>query len=126
MRLHFRSFKVAILTATLLPLFVSNDVHGSDQRTDAEIHADKGLRLAQAGNLPEAEIELRRAVQLAPDDASFLSNLGTILAMERKLQDSTGFFERALKVDPKDVTTRRYLAANRQWDIYRRQQAGRF
>lgn len=53
MRLHFRSFKVAILTATLLPAFVSNVVHGSDQRRDAEIHANKGLRLAQAGNLPE-------------------------------------------------------------------------
>jgi len=52
MRLHFNSCKVAILIATL-PIFVSNVVHGSDQRTDAEIHADKSLRLAQAGNLPE-------------------------------------------------------------------------
>ena len=124
MRLHFNSCKVAILIATLLPLFVSNVGHGSDQRRDAEIHADKGLRLAQAGNLPEAEIELRIAVQVVPDDAGFLSNLGTILAMERKLEDSTGVFERALRVDPKDVTTRRYLAAN-LWQLHRYPEAKR-
>jgi tetratricopeptide (TPR) repeat protein len=97
---------------------------GSSQPAEAASHNDKGLQLAQAGDLLQAEAELRMAVHLAPDSAQFLANLGTILAMERKLDDSTTVFKRALKLGPSDSTTRRYLAAN-LWQLHRYAEARR-
>jgi len=82
------------------------------------MHAEKGLRLAQTGNLRLAEEELRKAVAMAPAKAVFLSNLGTILAMESKLEESTAFFQHALKLDPADLEVRGYLAAN-LWQLHR-------
>jgi tetratricopeptide (TPR) repeat protein len=82
------------------------------------MHADKGLQFAQEGNLALAEEELRQAVDLAPDNVGFLSNLGTVLAMEKKLDESTILFERAVKLNPADTGARRYLAAN-LWQLHR-------
>lgn len=88
------------------------------QDSSAEAHAERGLQLAQEGNLPLAEEELRKAVGLAPDNAAFHSNLGTVLAMEKKLEESTASFERALKINAADLGARRYLAAN-LWQLHR-------
>jgi tetratricopeptide (TPR) repeat protein len=97
-------------------------LHGASQSIDAATREDRGLELAQAGDLAGAESQLRAAVALAPNDAEFLSNLATVLAMERKLEDSTKFFESALKLDPGNLTSRRYLAAN-LWQLHRYPQA---
>jgi superkiller protein 3 len=88
------------------------------QGSQAETHAEKGLQFAQEGNLASAEEELRKAVDLAPGNAAFLSNLGTVLAMEKKLDESTTAFERAAKLNPADLGVRRYLAAN-LWQLHR-------
>jgi Flp pilus assembly protein TadD len=90
----------------------------SPQQTDAEAREDRGLALAHAGNLPGAESELRSAVALAPNNPEFLTNLATVLAMEKKLEDSTTVFQRALKFEPGNLTARRYLAAN-LWQLDR-------
>jgi len=97
-------------------------VHGSNSQSEAAGHRDKGLELARAGDLSGAEIELREAVRLAPGNSRFLANLGTVLAMENKLEDSISIFEQVLKLDPGDVTVRRYLAAN-LWQLNRYQEA---
>jgi type IV pilus assembly protein PilF len=97
-------------------------VQAATQDVRAETHAEKGLQSAQDGDLQLAEQELRKAVGLAPSSAAFLSNLGTILAMEKKLEESTTFFERALKINPGDLGVRRYLAAN-LWQLQRYAQA---
>ena len=91
---------------------------GSGQSTHAAAHEDKGLELARAGDLATAEAELRTAVELAPNEAEFQGNLATVLAVEKKLEESTGFFKSALKLDPSNLTTRRYLAAN-LWQLHR-------
>ena len=70
------------------------------------------------GNLQEAESELRSAARLAPGDASYLTSLGTVLAMQRKFDESTSVFTQALKIRPSDATARRYLAAN-LWQLHR-------
>ncbi len=88
------------------------------QAGQAETHAENGLRLAQTGNLQLAEEELRKAVAMAPANAVFLSNLGTILAMEHKLEESTTFFQNALNLNPADLGARGYLAAN-LWQLHR-------
>src|SRR6476660_9412902 len=98
-------FRLSIVCAVCL-LFLRNG--GAElashvlQAEQAETHAEKGLRLAQTGNLQLAEEELRKAVAMAPAKAVFLSHLGTILAMEGKLEESTAFFQNALKLDPAD------------------------
>jgi Flp pilus assembly protein TadD len=93
-----------------------------NQSAAAAEHSDKGLQLAQAGNLAGAESELRAAVALAPTNPEFLTSLATVLAMQRKLEDSTTFFKRALKLNPRDLTARRYLAAN-LWQLHRYSEA---
>jgi tetratricopeptide (TPR) repeat protein len=101
--------------------FGSNAGHGSahvGQNSEAETYADRGLELAHAGDLTAAEVELKRAVQLAPHDPSFLASLGTVLAMEKKLEESTQIFQHALQLAPDDLTSRRYLAAN-LWQLHR-------
>ena len=82
------------------------------QNDPAEAHLQRGLRLAQAGELQSAEGELRTAVRLKPDNAELLSSLATILAIEEKFDESTSLFEKALKSSPRDLRSRRHLAAN--------------
>jgi len=94
----------------------------STQGDSAATHAEAGLQFAQDGNLQQAEGELRKAVALAPRNAEFLQELGTVLAMEKKMEESTSFFERALKIDPQALAARQYLAAN-LWQLHRYAQA---
>jgi tetratricopeptide (TPR) repeat protein len=92
----------------------------SDQRGEAETHAQQGFELARAGELSRAEDELRKASELDPANAEVLAGLGTVLAMQKKLGESTEFFRRELRINPTDLTVRRYLAANLwQLHIYR-------
>jgi len=93
-------------------------VHGATQSTAAAAREDRGLELAHAGDLAGGEAELRAAAALEPNNAELLTNLATVLAMEKKLEESTRFFERALKLDPGNLITRRYLAAN-LWQLQR-------
>jgi tetratricopeptide (TPR) repeat protein len=94
------------------------------QVSEAQVHADQGLRLAQAGDLPSAENELRQAVKLEPRNPEFLSTLATVLAMDKKLEESTAIFSKALQLAPQDSTARRYLAAN-LWQLHRYPEARR-
>jgi len=88
----------------------------------AQKHADRGLQLAKAGNLSVAEFELRRAIDLAPRNPTYLGSLGTILAMESKLIESTEYLSKALEIAPHDLTIRRNLAAN-FWHLHRLEEA---
>ncbi len=84
----------------------------------ARQHDDRGIDLAQSGNLPAAEAELRRAVQLDPRNAHILGNLGTVLAMEGKLEESNPFLEKAIQLAPQALVLRQYLAAN-LWQLHK-------
>jgi len=84
----------------------------------ARQHAERGIDLAQSGNLPAAETELRRAVQLDPHNAEVLGNLGTVLAMEGKLEESTPILKEAARLNPQALVLRQYLAAN-LWQLHK-------
>jgi tetratricopeptide (TPR) repeat protein len=84
----------------------------------ARQHAERGIDLAQSGNLSAAEGELRRAVQLDPRDPQLLGNLGTVLAMEGKLEESNPFLDKAIQLDPQALVLRQYLAAN-LWQLHK-------
>jgi tetratricopeptide (TPR) repeat protein len=85
---------------------------------------ERGLTYAKAGNLEAAERELRQAAESAPNDAEILGTLGSILAMSGKLEESTGWLEKALVRDPENNITRRNLATN-QWRLGRLPEARR-
>lgn len=93
-----------------------------DTSAEARQHAEKGVQCAKAGDLACAEAELRRALELAPNDASYLTSLGGILGMQQKLDQANIYFERAVRSDPNDAVARRNLAAN-EWRLGRFKQA---
>lgn len=84
----------------------------SDNLTEAQQHATRASSLVQQGDLKNAEMELRQAVKLAPDDPAYLGFLGAVLGMEQRLPESTSYLEKALHINPLDLRTRRNLASN--------------
>lgn len=82
------------------------------QSTNAAQHAQQADALVRRGDLEQAESELRQAVALAPNNAEYLSTLGSVLGMRKKLDESSRCFEKALQLNPNDSATRRNLASN--------------
>ena len=72
----------------------------------AQLHAEKGLRAAESGDLESAEAELRQAVGLSPVDPFYLGSLGVILGRRQKLDESNVFFQRALQNNPDESSLR--------------------
>jgi Tfp pilus assembly protein PilF len=89
-----------------------------NQGDASENHVERGLEFARTGDLQSAEVELRKAVELNRADAAALSSLATVLAIEKKFDESTVFFARALTINPGDLRSREYLAAN-LWQLHR-------
>src|SRR6476646_6856029 len=75
-------------------------------------NAERGRELIGRGDLPAAERELRKAIELAPQEPENLALLGAVLGMQNKLQESDLYLEKALRLDPGDSATRRNLAWN--------------
>ena len=57
---------------------------------------------------------MRQAVELSPKNPEYLMRLGLILTMQERPKVAAIFFERALKLDPDNLTLRRHLAGS-QW-----------
>jgi len=110
------------MVSSLILLLTGSGLYAADGRAEAQAHADSGLQLARSGDLPSAEAELRQAVTLEPRNPEFLSTLGTLLAIDHKLEESTTVFRKALQLVPRDLTVRRYLAAN-LWQLHRYSEA---
>ncbi|NWG14741.1 MAG: tetratricopeptide repeat protein [Acidobacteria bacterium] len=66
----------------------------------------------QTGQLTAAEGELQKAILQAPGDVRALTLLGGVLGMQGRLDESSRFFEKVLKIDPGNQDARRNLAAN--------------
>jgi len=112
-----RCYLLAAFVGVCTPRYAQATAFFSDQRAEAEAHAERGAEFARQGNLDSAEAELRQAVKLAPADPEVLSTLGTVLALQKKLEESSGIFRKALQLRPNDLTMRRYLAAN-LWQLH--------
>jgi tetratricopeptide (TPR) repeat protein len=72
----------------------------------APAHNGRGEKLAETGNLAEAEAEFRAALRSEPDLPSANSNLGHALAARREPGEAAWYFEKAVRRDPKDADTR--------------------
>ena len=69
---------------------------------DAGIHNNLGLALAQAKKLPEAQLELEKAVALEPASAcKYYFNLGAVEANAHQDDAATVSFQKAIAGDPK-------------------------
>jgi tetratricopeptide (TPR) repeat protein len=90
--------------------------------TEVEDRVARGFEFARAGELQRAEAELRQAAKLAPTNPDVLAGLGTILAQQGKLEESTTLFRRVLQIRPQEMMIRRYLAAN-LWQLHRYSEA---
>lgn len=119
MKIHYQLMRGrgAIRVAAIWLLGTMLAVNLTAQDT-ARQHAERGIDLAQSGNLPAAETELRRAEQLDPHNAEVLGNLGTVLAMEGKLEESTPILKEAARLNPQALVLRQYLAAN-LWQLHK-------
>jgi tetratricopeptide (TPR) repeat protein len=79
---------------------------------EARDHANRAMQFAQRGDLGAAEGELLISIKLAPGDPTYLTLLGGILGMQHRLVESNAYFEKSLKIDPRDAATRLNLASN--------------
>jgi Tfp pilus assembly protein PilF len=113
-----RSCCFLVLVAGLCLLAPAETAASSPQQSsEAEAQAERGFDFARAGDLGKAEVELRQAAKLAPTNPDVLAGLGTVLAQQGKLAESTEIFRRVLQIRPNQVTVRRYLAAN-LWQLH--------
>jgi tetratricopeptide (TPR) repeat protein len=110
MRGMFPSGRLGLSAVLVLALIAAPLVNAAPPQ--AGEHAQRGRELIGRGDLPAAERELRKAVQLAPQDPENLALLGAALGMQNKLQESDLYLEKALRLDPSDSATRRNLAWN--------------
>ncbi len=110
------TLRVLLLTTFLpglLPVgFIPGTVQGGTQT--AKDLADRAQRHIKGGQLREAEAELRRALELAPRNAGYWAGLGSVLAMQQRMEEARSCFEKALELDPASSSIREQLAVS-QW-----------
>jgi len=102
----------ALRIGLLVLLWFPRGLAGAPRDECSQAHADKGLQLIQEGNLKGAEAELRQAVQLDPENAAHVGSLGAVLGMEKRIEESNVYLQKALRINPADWKTRRNLASN--------------
>jgi tetratricopeptide (TPR) repeat protein len=73
---------------------------GLSRSQKAGLYQGLSYCLGKLRRLEEAEIHARKAVELAPHDASCASDLGFLLMQQGKYEQAQDHFERALKIDP--------------------------
>jgi len=64
----------------------------------------------------QEEAALRDAIGREPRNTAYLNRLGSILALENKIEESARIFEKALKINPGDSEARRSLATD-YWQL---------
>jgi tetratricopeptide (TPR) repeat protein len=72
-------------------------------------YLQRGERFLAQGNLPEAGVELRNALQIEPKSAAALYDLGRVSEEEGELRQAAGFFQAAIDAKPDDTKARIHL-----------------
>lgn len=78
--------------------------------------SQRALPDSQGDDLAKHEAELRETIRRAPANPTYLAQLGSLLAMQNMPGEAVPYFERALKLNPADVETRRTLATS-YWQL---------
>lgn len=111
-----RRWRGAAVSLALTLFFASASLPADSSPADAqaEMHLANASRLIREGDLRNAETELRRAVDLVPDDPAYLARLGQVLGMQNRMEEAARYYRRALKLAPDSAAIRRNLALT-QW-----------
>jgi len=73
---------------------------------DARAHNYLATKYLQAGRVPTAVDEFRRALQIAPDDAEAHSNLGSVLLAQGQVSEASAHLRTAVRLKPNDDRVR--------------------
>ncbi len=79
---------------------------------DHRVFSNYGVILQKHGNLKEAEVSTRKAIELKPDYADAHYNLGIILRDLGKLEEAEVSTHKAIKLDPKSAKCKLSLGIN--------------
>jgi cytochrome c-type biogenesis protein CcmH/NrfG len=109
---------IAILLPAVFGLLNSSRTASALPSPRRALHANlhRTFPDSQDNDSAKREAELREAIRHAPTNAAYLAQLGSILATQNKLGEAVPYFERALKLNPGDVETRRNLATS-YWQL---------
>jgi len=117
--MHSRFIFVPLI---LLPGYFPQEPSGTSagvlvaQATAAREHQQKGVDYARHGDWESAEVELRQAAKLAPDDPQILAALGGVLGTEHKVAEAASYLEKAVQLAPDNAVMRCNLARS-QWQL---------
>jgi tetratricopeptide (TPR) repeat protein len=100
---RLQPFFIFLLAIACVVPILGWDALGMDDRAGAETHAILGLQFARRGDLVHAEQELRQAAKLAPANPEILTSLGTVLSIQKKLDEPSSVFKKPLQVSPPDL-----------------------
>lgn len=111
-----RRWRGAVVSLVLTLVFASAVLPADSSPADAqaEMHLANAARLIREGDLRNAETEMRRAVDLVPDNPAYLARLGQVLGMQNRMEEAGRYYSRALKLAPDSTAIRRNLALT-QW-----------
>ena len=70
---------------------------------EAEDHASRALDMFERGRWAEAEVELRQALAIQPDQPEWLFNLGIVLESSGRDRQARDVFERAAELAPDQI-----------------------
>ncbi|HEV2269398.1 MAG TPA: tetratricopeptide repeat protein [Steroidobacteraceae bacterium] len=69
-------------------------------------HLQRGERFLAQGNLPDAGVELRNALQIEPKSATALYDLGRVVEAQGNFRQAAGLFQSAIDAQPDDTRAR--------------------
>jgi Flp pilus assembly protein TadD len=94
-------------------LFVLATPASADRRSDAKVHVDFGIAVAQRGLWREAATRWEQAVELDPSYAAAWNNLGIGLEQLGRFDEARKAYEKALELDPGNT----FIRSN--YDLFR-------
>ncbi len=84
------------------------------QQEEAAKHVNKANEYYQQGQLSNAESELKKALELNPQNSMATGNMGYLLLKLERPKEAIGWFEKALQLNPNHPTARDALKQARQ------------
>jgi tetratricopeptide (TPR) repeat protein len=77
-----------------------NRILSSDPDHIQALHLS-GMIAYRAGHMPEAEVYLKKAIDLCPSDARIVNDLGLVYLEQRQFQQAPACFQKALQLNPR-------------------------
>jgi Flp pilus assembly protein TadD len=110
--------RIRLLLIAALALALSSPIY-ADRRSDAKVHVDFGISVAQRGLWKEATYRWERAVEIDPTYGSAWNNLGIGYEQLGEFEKARQAYEKAMAIEPNNTIIRNNYDMFRE--IYDRQ-----